>query len=48
MPFAVVVNEFPDAPDYPLDAVRAALDLLPDTPDRGVRRTRPAVRRHGR
>ncbi|WP_125776727.1 GTP-binding protein [Antribacter gilvus] len=32
MPFAVVVNEFPDAPQYPVERLRAALDLLPSTP----------------
>jgi uncharacterized protein len=28
----VVVNQFPDSPNYPLERVRAALDLLPETP----------------
>jgi signal recognition particle receptor subunit beta len=32
MPFAVVVNQFPDAPQYKPDQLREALDLLPDTP----------------
>jgi signal recognition particle receptor subunit beta len=32
MPFAVAVNEFPDAPRYDPDQLREALDLLPDTP----------------
>jgi signal recognition particle receptor subunit beta len=32
IPFAVVVNQFPDSPKYPLERVRAALDLLPETP----------------
>ncbi|MFI7680711.1 GTP-binding protein [Actinophytocola sp. NPDC049390] len=32
MPFAVAVNEFPDAPKYSTDQLREALDLLPDTP----------------
>ena len=32
IPFAVVVNQFPDSPNYPLERVRAALDLLPATP----------------
>jgi signal recognition particle receptor subunit beta len=32
IPFAVVVNQFPDSPAYPLERVRAALDLLPETP----------------
>jgi len=32
MPFAVAVNEFPDAPRYDADQLRTALDLLPDTP----------------
>ena len=29
IPFVVVVNQFPDTPDYPLSHVRAALDLMP-------------------
>ncbi|MCL1871653.1 MAG: ATP/GTP-binding protein [Promicromonosporaceae bacterium] len=32
IPFAVVVNEFPDSPSYPLEDIRAALDVLPETP----------------
>jgi uncharacterized protein len=32
MPFAVAVNEFPDAPKYETEQLREALDLLPDTP----------------
>lgn len=32
MPFAVAVNEFPDAPQYDTEQLREALDLLPDTP----------------
>jgi signal recognition particle receptor subunit beta len=32
MPFAVAVNEFPDAPKYDPEQLREALDLLPDTP----------------
>jgi uncharacterized protein len=32
MPFAVAVNQFPDAPRYTADQLRDALDLLPDTP----------------
>src|SRR5262245_8619148 len=32
MPFAVAVNEFPDAPRYSTEQLREALDLLPDTP----------------
>jgi signal recognition particle receptor subunit beta len=32
MPFAVAVNEFPDAPRYDTNQLREALDLLPDTP----------------
>jgi signal recognition particle receptor subunit beta len=32
MPFAVAVNEFPDAPQYETEQLREALDLLPDTP----------------
>jgi signal recognition particle receptor subunit beta len=31
-PFAVAVNEFPNAPKYPIRQLRDALDLLPDTP----------------
>jgi signal recognition particle receptor subunit beta len=32
MPFIVAVNVFPDAPQHPLDQVRAALDLPPTVP----------------
>jgi len=32
LPFAVAVNRFPDSPDVALEEVRAALDLLPETP----------------
>ena len=32
IPFAVAVNEFPDAPRYTGDQLRDALDLLPQTP----------------
>jgi uncharacterized protein len=32
MPFAIAVNQFPDAPAYPTEELRTALDLLPDTP----------------
>lgn len=32
IPFAVVVNVFPDSPHHPEDELRAALDLLPDVP----------------
>ncbi|GAA1875469.1 GTP-binding protein [Myceligenerans crystallogenes] len=32
MPFAVVINQFPDSPQYPVERIRAALDLLPTTP----------------
>ncbi len=32
MPFAVAVNQFPDAPRYTAEQLRDALDLLPDTP----------------
>lgn len=32
MPFAVAVNEFPDAPRHPAEPLREALDLLPETP----------------
>jgi signal recognition particle receptor subunit beta len=32
MPFAVAVNQFPDAPQYRADQLREALDLLPQTP----------------
>ncbi|SDH70239.1 GTP-binding protein [Nonomuraea jiangxiensis] len=30
--YAVAVNNFPDSPEYPLEAVRQALDLHPHTP----------------
>ncbi|MEU1178437.1 ATP/GTP-binding protein [Streptomyces sp. NPDC005820] len=32
VPFVVAVNTFPDGPRYPLDDLRAALDLAPDVP----------------
>ncbi len=32
MPFAVAVNQFPDAPQYGAEQLRDALDLLPQTP----------------
>lgn len=32
LPLAVAVNQFPGAPSYPVDTLRKALDLLPDTP----------------
>src|ERR1044071_317037 len=32
IPFAVAINEFPDAPKYDPEQLREALDLLPDTP----------------
>lgn len=32
IPFAVVLNEFPDSPGHSVDEVREALDLLPGTP----------------
>ncbi|GJF32366.1 ATP-binding protein [Kitasatospora sp. NE20-6] len=32
IPFAVVVNLFPDSPQHPEDELRTALDLLPDVP----------------
>ncbi|MEV6399024.1 ATP/GTP-binding protein [Streptomyces sp. NPDC051907] len=32
VPFVVAVNSFPDAPGYPLDEVRGALDLPPEVP----------------
>ncbi|MEU5952299.1 ATP/GTP-binding protein [Streptomyces sp. NPDC047525] len=32
LPFAVAVNVFPGSPQYGADDLRAALDLLPDTP----------------
>ncbi|MEU6085576.1 ATP/GTP-binding protein [Streptomyces sp. NPDC047085] len=31
-PYSVVINVFPDAPRYPLDEIRQALALDPDTP----------------
>ena len=47
MPFAVAVNEFPDAPRHDAEQLREALDLLPDTPivlcdAREARSRRPA------
>ncbi|WP_233521309.1 GTP-binding protein [Streptomyces triticagri] len=32
LPFAVAANVFPGSPQHPEDQLRAALDLLPDTP----------------
>ncbi|MFE6285253.1 ATP/GTP-binding protein [Streptomyces sp. NPDC057877] len=32
VPFVVAINTFPDAPRYPLDELRLALDLAPDIP----------------
>ncbi|MFD3544794.1 ATP/GTP-binding protein [Streptomyces sp. NPDC058655] len=32
VPFVVAVNSFPDAPDHPLEELRAALDLPPAVP----------------
>lgn len=32
LPYAVAVNDFEGAPSHPLDEVREALDLLPETP----------------
>lgn len=32
VPFVVAVNEFPDAPRYPVTELRTALDLPPDVP----------------
>lgn len=32
VPYAVAVNTFDDAPDFPLEEVREALDLAPETP----------------
>lgn len=32
MPFVVAVNTFPDGPRYPVDDLRAALDLPPEIP----------------
>lgn len=32
IPFAVAVNDFPDAPRYDTEQLREALDLLPETP----------------
>ncbi|AVZ73050.1 ATP-binding protein [Streptomyces lunaelactis] len=32
VPFVVAVNSFPDAPGYPLEEVRGALDLAPGVP----------------
>jgi signal recognition particle receptor subunit beta len=32
VPFVVAVNSFPDAPRYPVEELRTALDLSPDIP----------------
>lgn len=32
MPFVVAVNSFPDAPEHPLEDLRAALDLPASVP----------------
>ncbi|WP_333776050.1 GTP-binding protein [Streptomyces sp. IBSBF 3136] len=32
VPFVVAVNSFPDAPRYPVEELRTALDLAPDVP----------------
>ncbi|ALO92773.1 ATP/GTP-binding protein [Streptomyces hygroscopicus subsp. limoneus] len=32
VPFVVAVNSFPDAPRYPIEELRTALDLSPDVP----------------
>ncbi len=32
MPFVVAINSFPDAPRYPIEELRTALDLSPDIP----------------
>ncbi|OAH11228.1 GTP-binding protein [Streptomyces jeddahensis] len=32
VPFVVAINDFPDAPRYPMDELRTALDLPPDVP----------------
>ena len=32
IPFAVVLNHFPDSPHHPMEQIREALDLLPETP----------------
>ncbi|MFB8772715.1 GTP-binding protein [Streptomyces broussonetiae] len=32
VPFVVAINTFPDAPRYPLDELRTALDLAPEIP----------------
>lgn len=32
VPFIIAVNSFPDAPRYPVDDLRAALDLAPEIP----------------
>ena len=32
LPYAVALNEFPDAPVYGLTQLREAMDLSPDTP----------------
>ncbi|MER5177927.1 ATP/GTP-binding protein [Streptomyces sp. NPDC002896] len=32
VPFVVAINDFPDAPRYPMDDLRTALDLRPEVP----------------
>ncbi|GGZ07559.1 GTP-binding protein [Streptomyces poonensis] len=32
VPFVIAVNSFPDAPQYPVEELRQALDLAPDVP----------------
>jgi signal recognition particle receptor subunit beta len=32
VPYAVAINQFDDAPHFPVEEVREALDLLPETP----------------
>ncbi|WP_128375460.1 GTP-binding protein [Streptomyces cavernae] len=32
VPFIIAINEFPDAPRYPMEELRSALDLTPDIP----------------
>src|SRR3954466_9163542 len=32
VPFVIAINDFPDAPGYPVEELRTALDLSPDIP----------------
>ena len=43
VPFVVAVNDFPDAPRYPVEELRAALDLAEEIPMVDVRRAPPGL-----